>query len=122
MLARRSLLAVGLVAMAACAAEQPPPDTAELDRWLRRYVDLLNNADDAALANHLNRAGTTEAADRISRYGRRGLVVDGISTTSEFERIYRTRIETTAADGQRVTMSETAEWDGSRWMIAPLIG
>lgn len=91
-----------------------------LERWLRRYVDLLNSADEAELTAHLNRDGTTEAADRISRYGRRGLVVDGITTTSEFGRVYRVRIEATAADGQRVTMDETAERDGARWTIAPL--
>ncbi|XVV07569.1 hypothetical protein ACQPW3_20185 [Actinosynnema sp. CA-248983] len=120
MLTRRSVFALGLVVLTACAAEPPAPDTAELERWLRRYVELLNSADEAGLTAHLNRAGTTEAADRIGRHGRRGLVVDGITSTSEFDRVYRVRIEATAADGQRVTMDETAEWDGTRWMIAPL--
>jgi hypothetical protein len=111
---------MGLVLLTACAARPPAPDTAALDQWLRRYVDLLNSADEGGLAAHLNRSGTTDASDRISRYGRRGLVVDGITKTSEFERVYRVRIEATAADGQRVTMDETAEWDGARWMVAPL--
>lgn len=120
---RRRLLAgvMALLVLSGCGTEPPPPDPAELDRWLRRYVELLNAGNEDELSRHLDRASTGEAADRIERYGGQRLTVSRITTDSEFPRVYRVRMEVETGDGQQMTMSETAEWDGRRWTLAPLV-
>ena len=44
---RRVVVLFGVLALAGCADDKP--DTADLDRWLRRYVDLLNANEPDAL-------------------------------------------------------------------------
>lgn len=120
MLSRRhAFIAVSALVLAACADQPPVPDTAALETWARRYVDLLNSKDEAALATHINR-DASDAAKRISRYGGKQLAVRKFSTVSEFSRIYRVEMDVRTQDGEDVKLTEVAEWDGERWTMAPI--
>ncbi|MGX7825264.1 hypothetical protein ACTG9Q_09235 [Actinokineospora sp. 24-640] len=114
MLGRRRVLGLfGVLALAGCAADGP--DTAELDRWLRQYVDLLNAGDPVALGEHVGDAGA-----RLGRFGGRGFTVEAIAIGGEVPRVYRARIDVRDRDGRAVSMTEVVEWEDGRWHLAPL--
>lgn len=122
MLSRRRVLVLsgvltGVLALAGCADEQP--DTADLDRWLRRYVDLLNANELSDLSEHLGRPGG-DAQERLARFGGRGLSLDQVDITREVPRVYRATMVARTRDGLSVPMTEVVEWEDGRWHMGPL--
>ncbi|ELS54976.1 hypothetical protein STVIR_4157 [Streptomyces viridochromogenes Tue57] len=105
-------------------AEVKPPDLADQDRFLRDYVEFLNESDESGLARLLDAhpQGDKDARARTKAYGGQDWDVRW-SRTSEFEGVWRVDMVGTArAEDRPVRLTETVTWENGTWVMAPLPG
>ncbi|WP_028811602.1 hypothetical protein [Streptomyces flavidovirens] len=117
-----AVLCAGL--LSACGGAQKEADLADQDRFLREYVDLLNQADEDGLADLLDDhpRGKEDARARIKAYGGQKWDVTW-NRTSEFQDVWRVRLTgTSGADDRPVKVVETVSWEDEHWLLTPLDG
>jgi hypothetical protein len=97
------------------------PGPAAAEAFVRAYVTALNANDPVQLGQLLGEAsGSREVADRLTRFGGRGLAEVRVSVINEFPRIYRVAVSARSVEGATVALADVIEWTGSRWHMAPL--
>ncbi|MFJ4688843.1 hypothetical protein [Streptomyces sp. NPDC088789] len=115
------------VLISACGgggSEAKSPDLAEQDRFLREYVEFLNESDESGLARLLDAhpEGDEDARARIVAYGGQDWDVRW-SRASEFEGVWTVDLTGTArAEGRPVRVTETVAWEEGNWVMAPMPG
>ncbi|MFH9606145.1 hypothetical protein [Streptomyces sp. NPDC017448] len=110
--------------LSACGGEEKKADLADQDRFLGRYVSLLNEADEAGLADLLDDHphGEEDARARIEAYGGQEWDVTW-NRSSEFPDVWRVRLTGTAGAKDRpVKVLETVSWEDGHWLLTPLDG
>ncbi|MFF6783405.1 hypothetical protein [Streptomyces sp. NPDC012510] len=107
-----------------CGDGTKAPDLADQDRFLRAYVELLNESDEAGLARLLGAHphGDEDARARVKAYGGQDWDVRW-SRTSEFANVWSVDLTGTARAGDTpVRLNETITREGEHWTMAPLPG
>ncbi|MGW2561112.1 hypothetical protein ACWCXB_18045 [Streptomyces sp. NPDC001514] len=100
------------------------PDLADQDRFLREYVEYLNESDEAGLERLLGAhpKGSEDARARIKAYGGQDWDVRW-NRTSEFAGVWNVEMTGTArADNRSVQVTETVAWEDEHWVMTPLPG
>ncbi|MFE2043765.1 hypothetical protein ACFXAZ_23105 [Streptomyces sp. NPDC059477] len=104
--------------------EAKSPDLADQDRFLREYVDFLNESDESGLAGLLDAhpEGDEDARARIAAYGGQEWDVHW-SRASEFEGVWTVDLTGTAhTENRPVRVTETVAWEDGNWVMAPMPG
>ncbi|MER7912815.1 hypothetical protein [Streptomyces sp. NPDC096068] len=110
--------------LAGCGGAEEKPDLADQDRFLGRYVELLNASDEPGLAGLLaaHPHGGDDARARIERYGGQDWDVTW-KRTSEFPDVWSVRLTGTAGERRRpVAVVETVSREDGHWLLTPLDG
>ncbi|MFJ3534406.1 hypothetical protein ACIPQA_02945 [Streptomyces sp. NPDC090109] len=110
--------------LSGCGGAQEKPDLADQDRFLGRYVTLLNTSDEAGLADLLDAHphGRDDARARIEEYGGQDWDVTW-KRTSEFPDVWSVRLTGTAGERKRpVAVVETVSREDGHWLLTPLDG
>ncbi|MGW1881174.1 hypothetical protein [Streptomyces sp. NPDC001970] len=100
------------------------PDLADQDRFLREYVEFLNESDEDGLARLLDAhpKGSEDARARIQAYGGQDWDVRW-NRTSEFAGVWKVEMAGTAgAENRSVRVTETVTWEDEHWVMTPLPG
>ncbi|AVH95727.1 hypothetical protein GCM10010497_05170 [Streptomyces cinereoruber] len=110
--------------LSGCGGTEEKPDLADQDRFLGRYVSLLNASDEPGLADLLrgHPNGGDDARARIAAYGGQDWDVTW-KRTSEFPDVWSVRLTGTAGDRKRpVEVVETVNREDGHWSLTPLDG
>ncbi|MFI9120173.1 hypothetical protein ACIGW0_12375 [Streptomyces bikiniensis] len=110
--------------LSGCGGAEEKPDLADQDRFLGRYVTLLNASDESGpadlLRGHPNGGGDARA--RIAAYGGQDWDVTW-QRTSEFPDVRSVRLTGTSGDLKRpVAVVETVDREDGHWSLTPLDG
>lgn len=128
---RALLLAVATLAIACGEGAYQPARPAELQRYMERYVALVNAGDVEGLRAHLANPGQPQdAGDRIRAHGRLGLqdIHVSVAPVKGFRDWYSVTLRARTRNGEDVRLNESVSWDdvpfegASRWhwVMGPL--